>query len=184
MAWAWKEPVPWACSRCSSWVSGKWWPWLLVAASLFTGQWDCKKEEKTEGRNEKANELEKWMQWRSQSGARREQACCHLINMFMLLTASPSWFVGAVFRGKQAPGCGSAGTSQGAGSRLPWGGGGSTGYPKGGPGAEILTSPSPNCRITSAAGLAPHQSSRQPRLGQGLCCCVGRRLGLSQRFAV
>jgi len=32
--------------------------------------------------------------------------------------------------------------------------GGSTGYPTGGPGAEILTSPCPNCGVTSAAGLA------------------------------
>ena len=75
-------------SSCSSWASSKWGTRLLAAAGLFTRQWDCKREEKTERRNEKANELK--------NGCKKgvkvelEGACCHFINMFLLLTASPS----------------------------------------------------------------------------------------------
>lgn len=76
---------------------------------------------------------------------------CHLITMFMLLTASPS-FAWVVLRGKQAQGYGSVGT---------------TGYPKGGPGAELHP-----FLVVQLHQLGPHGP------GQGSDCAAdGERAG-------
>lgn len=93
-----------------------------------------------------------------------ERACCHLINMFMLLTASPSSFVGAILRGKQAQGYGSVGT---------------TGYPKAGPGAELHP-----FLVVKLHQLGPHGPGRSSDYAAGgdragavpvLCCLKAPR---------